>query len=707
MRLVATIHSEKMIFPLREGSTILGRSKSCRVYIPMKGISRQHAQCYVTGSEVLIRDLESSNGLYVNNQKVKEAQLRDGDVIGLGEFKLVFEAGGDMDATLVEATPIEEKGQSDDGGRGDSEDTDEEPRLQAPSASGEQEEPQSGAKLEYAEDDPDGGENTPVDSLFAPQKYEPKGLAVGPQLIQRDGKWFLQDPVTHREIEIVPKGAEGQAAAPPAEAPAAAPPAKKNLRLALVAGCVLVLVLVALALSGVMKPPPPPPGPVYAPKHYNEAVEQGITYLDEGNMEDAVRTFQRADQKIPDRQVANVLFDVTTMLMARQDATTETDLDRLGDLLRELKRSTNATPKVESFADRKLEWVDKQLFYRAKVDGALKRLRKGDSETALADLQQVPEEDLRRLKAESYVEEARQQCLKKYKNLAKEAELAREWDTAIAHHQKALRFSSQQEEFTKAVENCRQYKLDSSRIAKAKQAMEEHRPDTVESILQEVSPSSPYRIESDSLLSDARQKMQQQETANVAEKVKSLYAAGKGSEAIDLFESKPESIDDALAERIRSVTQVMEMAENDYQKKDYKEAKEGWLLVLQLEVDETNGYNRLAKQRLQEFEQKRRDIALEYEKKAEKALEAAEYQKARELARYAQMVDPEGKLGKGVLEHLDRLGREAWQKGLVAEQKNNIEEARAAYRRVQETAERGSHHYDDARKRLLRLGDNK
>ena len=64
---------------------LLGRSSTCdhQIYHPM--VSRKHCELKQEDSTVAIQDLHSSNGTYVNGQRVKEqAELHDGDEINLG-----------------------------------------------------------------------------------------------------------------------------------------------------------------------------------------------------------------------------------------------------------------------------------------------------------------------------------------------------------------------------------------------------------------------------------------------------------------------------------------------------------------------------------------------------------------------------------------------------------------------------------------------
>jgi pSer/pThr/pTyr-binding forkhead associated (FHA) protein len=60
-----------------------------------KGVSRQHARIFCREKQVYIEDLESSNGTYVNQQRLDarhEQMLNDRDTIWLGHFKLVYNA---------------------------------------------------------------------------------------------------------------------------------------------------------------------------------------------------------------------------------------------------------------------------------------------------------------------------------------------------------------------------------------------------------------------------------------------------------------------------------------------------------------------------------------------------------------------------------------------------------------------------------------
>lgn len=76
-------------YKLKKENTI-GRSNNNTIAIKDAKISRQHAVIKQTGAEFVILDLNSSNGIMVNHERVKEHVLGDGDQIQIGDHVLQF-----------------------------------------------------------------------------------------------------------------------------------------------------------------------------------------------------------------------------------------------------------------------------------------------------------------------------------------------------------------------------------------------------------------------------------------------------------------------------------------------------------------------------------------------------------------------------------------------------------------------------------------
>ncbi len=81
-------------FPVQSEKTIIGRKEDCDLRIPLGEVSRQHAVLMVSNGEVSIRDLGSSNGTYVNNQRVTEQELEAGDHIVIGPVVFTVQIDG-------------------------------------------------------------------------------------------------------------------------------------------------------------------------------------------------------------------------------------------------------------------------------------------------------------------------------------------------------------------------------------------------------------------------------------------------------------------------------------------------------------------------------------------------------------------------------------------------------------------------------------
>ena len=83
-------------------SLIIGRSSKCDIHIDQESVSRNHAKIVNSGKRLLIRDLGSTNGTYVNDQPVEEWILRDGDLIKIGRTILKFLSGGNIEHSYHE-----------------------------------------------------------------------------------------------------------------------------------------------------------------------------------------------------------------------------------------------------------------------------------------------------------------------------------------------------------------------------------------------------------------------------------------------------------------------------------------------------------------------------------------------------------------------------------------------------------------------------
>jgi len=75
---------------LDKGRISIGRGASNDVHIDNLSISGEHAVVVTTTDGSYVEDLNSTNGTIVNKVKVKKYIFADGDLIGLGKYKLRY-----------------------------------------------------------------------------------------------------------------------------------------------------------------------------------------------------------------------------------------------------------------------------------------------------------------------------------------------------------------------------------------------------------------------------------------------------------------------------------------------------------------------------------------------------------------------------------------------------------------------------------------
>ena len=70
---------------LQKGFFVLGREPECEISIPSTGISKKHAQINVKDSQLVIEDLNSSNGTFIEGKQIKKEVLKHGDRVVLSD----------------------------------------------------------------------------------------------------------------------------------------------------------------------------------------------------------------------------------------------------------------------------------------------------------------------------------------------------------------------------------------------------------------------------------------------------------------------------------------------------------------------------------------------------------------------------------------------------------------------------------------------
>lgn len=74
---------------------VVGRKDECDIRIPVAHVSREHCEVRIDDGRLVIRDLGSSNGTYVNRDRVQERELAPGDLVAVGPAVFVVRIDGE------------------------------------------------------------------------------------------------------------------------------------------------------------------------------------------------------------------------------------------------------------------------------------------------------------------------------------------------------------------------------------------------------------------------------------------------------------------------------------------------------------------------------------------------------------------------------------------------------------------------------------
>src|SRR3954462_526051 len=79
---------------LKVDKTTIGRVDDNTFQISEPSVSSHHCEVLLRGSDIVVHDLNSTNGTFINGEKVTESVLKPGQVLRLGQIEMRLEAEG-------------------------------------------------------------------------------------------------------------------------------------------------------------------------------------------------------------------------------------------------------------------------------------------------------------------------------------------------------------------------------------------------------------------------------------------------------------------------------------------------------------------------------------------------------------------------------------------------------------------------------------
>jgi pSer/pThr/pTyr-binding forkhead associated (FHA) protein len=80
-------------YDLKAEKTTVGRVEDNTFQIPDGSVSSHHCEILLRGSEVVIKDLDSTNGSFINGERITETVLKPGQILRLGMVEMRLESG--------------------------------------------------------------------------------------------------------------------------------------------------------------------------------------------------------------------------------------------------------------------------------------------------------------------------------------------------------------------------------------------------------------------------------------------------------------------------------------------------------------------------------------------------------------------------------------------------------------------------------------
>jgi len=85
---------QRRSFSITKDMNVIGRREDCDLRIPLSDVSRKHCRMIVNGETINVEDLGSSNGTFINGERIQKADLSAGDTLQVGPVIFVVQMNG-------------------------------------------------------------------------------------------------------------------------------------------------------------------------------------------------------------------------------------------------------------------------------------------------------------------------------------------------------------------------------------------------------------------------------------------------------------------------------------------------------------------------------------------------------------------------------------------------------------------------------------
>lgn len=89
---------------LDRAMVVVGRHPACDTRLDSLRVSRRHCCMIQENGEVVVRDLGSTNGIRINDQRVEMGRLKPGDILSIAHIRFRLDQGQGHDLTLADPT---------------------------------------------------------------------------------------------------------------------------------------------------------------------------------------------------------------------------------------------------------------------------------------------------------------------------------------------------------------------------------------------------------------------------------------------------------------------------------------------------------------------------------------------------------------------------------------------------------------------------